>query len=99
MLKFAVIENNNVLNIIVADSKEIAEQVTGHTCIEYADSNMAEPGGTFDGVDFIPRQPYPSWVLNEFKSWVAPVPKPDLGEDWVWDEETVQWKEITPSLE
>lgn len=32
---FAIIENNIVVNLIVAESLEIAEQVTGLTCIEY----------------------------------------------------------------
>ena len=40
-----------VTNIIVADSKEIAEQVTSQTCIEYTDENPAVIGlGYIDGV-------------------------------------------------
>jgi hypothetical protein len=35
MKNFAVIDENNlVVNVIVADSKEVAESVTGLTCIE-----------------------------------------------------------------
>lgn len=35
MKNFAVIDQNNlVVNVIVADSKEVAESVTGLTCIE-----------------------------------------------------------------
>ena len=95
MPNFAVMNNNNVINTIVADSKEIAEQVTGQTCIEYTTQDRAEPGGTFDGVLFIHRQPFPSWILNEDKYWVAPIAKPDAGEDWEWDEEALEWKETT----
>jgi len=40
-MKFAVIENGLVSNLIVADSKPIAEQVTGKTCVDY--TNL-EPG-------------------------------------------------------
>ena len=35
MKNFAVIDQNNlVVNVIIADSKEVAESVTGLTCIE-----------------------------------------------------------------
>jgi hypothetical protein len=35
MGNFIVIDNTKVVNYIVAESKEIAETVTGLTCIEY----------------------------------------------------------------
>ena len=50
---FAVIENNLVVNVIVAESKEIAELVTELTCIEYTIENPAGIGWTFDGTSFI----------------------------------------------
>lgn len=51
MATFAVIDSNIVENIIVADTKEIAEEVTGKECIEYTDSNPASIGWTYaDGV-------------------------------------------------
>jgi hypothetical protein len=51
-MNYAVIENNVVTNIIVCDSKEIAEQVTGLTCIEYTEENPAAIGWTYDGSVF-----------------------------------------------
>lgn len=51
MANYAVINGNIVENIIVADTKEIAEEVTGKTCIEYTDENPAGIGWTYaDGV-------------------------------------------------
>ena len=51
MATFAVMNDNTVENIIVADTKEIAEQVTNKTCIEYTDENPAGIGYTYaDGV-------------------------------------------------
>lgn len=51
MATFAVINSNIVENIIVADTKEIAEEVTGKTCVEYTDSNPAGIGWSYaDGV-------------------------------------------------
>lgn len=98
MAKFAVIDGNKVLNTIVADSKEIAEQVTGYTCIEFT-SEPAEPNGFYNGIEFIYHQPFPSWVLNSNNIWEAPIPKPDAGEDWKWDEESLAWIEIeVPTL-
>lgn len=55
MAIFAVIKDGIVTNVIVADSKEIAEDVTGLTCIEYDQdsSNAAHIGYTYDGTNFI----------------------------------------------
>ena len=41
---------------------------------------------------FIPPQPYPSWVLNEDTClWDAPVPMPQDGQMYSWDEATTSW--------
>ena len=54
MANFAEIQNGVVTNVIVADTKEIAELVTGLTCVEYTDENPAGIGWTYDGSKFIP---------------------------------------------
>jgi hypothetical protein len=51
-MNFAIIENNLVENIIVAESKAIAEQVTGKTCVEYTDASPAHIGLGYDGTTF-----------------------------------------------
>ena len=44
---------------------------------------------------FIPPQPYASWTLNtETAQWQAPVPIPDDGKIYDWDEESTSWVEI-----
>lgn len=51
MANFAVLAGNTVSNVIVADTLEIAELVTGSTCVEYTDDNPAGIGWTYaDGV-------------------------------------------------
>lgn len=52
MKNFAVLDDNNkVLNLIVAESKEVAEDVIKKTCIEYNDENPAYIGLSYiDGV-------------------------------------------------
>lgn len=50
MKKFAVINDNLVINTIIADSKEIAEQCNpGLICVEYTDENPAGIGWLYDG--------------------------------------------------
>ena len=45
---------------------------------------------------FIPQQTFPSWVLNEDTCrWEAPVPMPEDGKMYSWDESTTSWTEIT----
>ena len=52
MADFAVIEDGKVLNTIVAESKAIAEEMTGKTCVEYAIENPACIGLGYDGTTF-----------------------------------------------
>ena len=47
---------------------------------------------------FIPPKPYPSWVLNEDRClWEAPVPMPQDGKMYSWDEDTTSWKVNEPA--
>jgi len=58
--------------------------------------NYAGVGFTYQSdIDaFVPPQPYPSWVLNpNTAQWQAPVPKPDDGKMYRWDEDTLSWVE------
>ena len=57
MATYAVVENNLVTNVIVVDTVEIAQEVTGKTCIEYNESNPAGIGWTYDGEKFVAPQP------------------------------------------
>lgn len=61
--------------------------------------NYAGVGFTYDrGRDaFIPPQPFPSWVLNEDTClWSAPVPYPTDGQQYTWDEATLNWLAVVP---
>jgi len=45
---------------------------------------------------FIPPKPYPSWVLDEATCWwQAPVTQPTDGKIYVWDENLINWVEIS----
>lgn len=43
---------------------------------------------------FVPPKPFASWTLNNTTAdWQAPVPKPDDGNNYVWNESTLSWDE------
>lgn len=59
--------------------------------------NYAGIGYTYDtNLDaFIPPKAYDSWTLNEQTClWEPPVPYPDDGQYYDWDEDTLSWKQI-----
>lgn len=51
----------------------------------------------YEGLDaFVPPEPFPSWSLDlETADWKAPVPMPDDGKTYSWDESTLSWVEVT----
>lgn len=54
-------------------------------------------GGTYDPVNdaFINIKTFDSWVLNpDTLDWEAPIPMPDDGKIYDWDEENLRWEEI-----
>jgi hypothetical protein len=53
MANYAVIKDGVVNNVIVADTKEIAETVTGLTCVEVPNESWAPGiGWSYDGAEF-----------------------------------------------
>lgn len=45
---------------------------------------------------FIPPKPYSSWVLNEDTCrWDPPIPRPADGKEYQWDENLINWVEIS----
>jgi hypothetical protein len=60
--------------------------------------NYAGIGFSYDPVRdaFIPPKPFASWLLDEGTCrWNAPVAIPDSSKNYVWDEKTTNWIEIT----
>jgi hypothetical protein len=86
MPNYAVHDGQTVVNVIIADSAEIAEELTGLTVVE----TQGEPwiGWTMENEGWQPPAPFPSWVWNG-DEWEAPVQRPDG--DYTWDETTVAW--------
>jgi hypothetical protein len=56
--------------------------------------NYAGIGYTYDEQRdaFIPPKPFPSWTLDEFSClWQSPIPYPNDGNMYEWNEETLSW--------
>jgi hypothetical protein len=56
--------------------------------------NYAGTGFFYDATldAFIPPKPYPSWLLDTNTcQWQAPVPMPEDGNLYMWDEQLQQW--------
>jgi hypothetical protein len=59
-------------------------------------AHYAGIGYTWDAVNevFYPPQPYPSWSLDANWNWQPPVPYPNDGHIYKWDENTISWVRI-----
>ena len=75
----------------------------GQTCVRTSYNsnirfNYAGIGFTYDEARnaFIPPKPFESWVLDEDTClWIAPVPMPEDGGDYVWNEESQTWDPVS----
>lgn len=59
--------------------------------------NHGEVGYTYDSQRdaFIPKKPFDSWVLDEETcNWFPPIPYPQDGKKYNWNESTINWTEI-----
>ena len=57
MKKFAVLDASNlVANIIIAGSKDIAEQVTGSNCAEINYDQTVNINDSYNGTTFVPAE-------------------------------------------
>lgn len=102
-------ENNVVLRVLVGDNRAPNEGYDwfvnnlGGRWVQTSYNanfrkNFAGIGFTYDESRdaFIPPKPFDSWILNEETCrWGAPVPYPEDGKKYSWDEETTTWIEVT----
>ena len=111
MSHFAKIKDGIVTNVIVAEQDFIDTQEGTWVQTSYNTyggqhklggtplrKNYAGIGYIYDSTRdafYIP-QPYPSWTLNETTCyWEPPVAYPDNGKNYIWDEDTTSWVEVT----
>ena len=59
--------------------------------------NFAGMGFTYnESLDaFIPEPVYKNWVLDEeICNWVAPIPYPNDGKAYIWNDNKIEWEEV-----
>jgi hypothetical protein len=78
---YAIILNGIVVQTVVLLDptseylEELKNKYNGDEII-LGDSVNAQVGASWDGAVFTLPKPYPSWILDEFFQWIAPVPYP-----------------------
>ena len=108
VLQVIVVNNDDVQNLPFPSSEpfgvDFCQSLLGSDTIWKQTSynanfrkNYAGIGFTYDAAlnAFVPPQPYPSWVLNtDTARWESPVPYPNDGAVYYWDEATQSWERI-----
>lgn len=108
MAHFAEIdENNMVLRVLVVPDEQehrghdyLANDMgLGGKWLQCSYNNKIRrrypgPGHTYDPVNdvFLEQKPFNSWILNENFDWIPPVPYPDDGNNYLWNEDTLSWQ-------
>ncbi len=101
-------ENNIVLRVLVGDNNLPNEgydwfvENLGGTWVQTSYNgtirkNFAGIGYRYDEeLDaFIAPKPFESWTLNrQTANWMSPIPYPQDGRIYEWDEENLNWKEV-----
>ncbi len=111
MSHFAKIEDGVVTTVIVAEQDFINTQAGTWVQTSYNTyggqhrlggtplrKNYAGIGYIYDSTRnaFYTPQPYPSWTLNETSClWEPPIAYPSDGKDYIWNEDTTSWVEVT----
>lgn len=110
MSHFAELDENNIVTrVLVGDNNMpnegydwFVENLGGRWVqTSYTGSirkNFAGVGYTYDEERdaFIAPKPFESWTLNETTcKWMSPVPYPQDGRMYEWDEESQLWIEVT----
>lgn len=110
MSHFAQVKNGMVTQVIVAEQDFINTLPDSNDWVQTSYNtlggqhpegrplrkNYAGIGFLYDGVGFHAPQPFSSWTLNQDTYlWESPVPYPDDGKRYVWDESSVTWSEVS----
>ena len=101
---FAHIDENSVVTTVIVATQEFIDTNAEGDPANWIETSIdgsfrkqyAGIGYTYDAQAdvFITPQPYPSWVLDANYDWVAPVPYPEDGKCYEWDESIINWVEV-----
>jgi hypothetical protein len=98
---FAHINENSVVTTVIVATQEFIDTSAEGNPADWIETSIdgsfrkqyAGIGYTYDAEAdvFITPQPYPSWTLDSNYDWQAPVPYPNDGQMYIWDETTLSW--------
>ena len=100
-----VVHNNELLDENGAESEQkgidFCVNLFGGTWVQTSYNknfrkNYAAIGHIYDPVadHFYAPESFPSWTLDENAQWQPPVPYPNDGKFYSWNEETLSWDEV-----
>lgn len=89
MPNYAISDGKKIVNVIVAESEKIAEEISGMHVVETTGSPWID--WTLEEEGWRPPQPYPSWSWSG-ESWEAPVPYPEESGIYLWNENIKNWQ-------
>jgi len=81
-------DNNEVIRVIVGDHQWAADNLGGR----WVDSSKCGPGWRYIDGHIVLPPPYPSWRLVHGQ-WQPPIPIPNDGGAYAWDEGSQEWME------
>lgn len=91
MPNYAISDGKKIVNVILADNINIAQEFSEMDAIET--EGVPWIGWTLEEEGWRSPSPYPSWSWNGTE-WVAPQEKPNVeGKFFVWNEELLSWEE------
>jgi hypothetical protein len=98
---FAHINENSIVTTVIVATQEFIDTSAEGNPADWIETSIdgsfrkqyAGIGYTYDAEAdvFITPQPYPSWTLDSNYDWQAPVPYPNDGQMYIWDETTLSW--------
>lgn len=89
MAEYGIYDNDVITNVIIADTQQIAESVSGMSAVEVI-NGRPNLGWVLTSNGWRLPQPYPSWSWDDEEGvWNPPVPRPDG--IYEWDEEKQEW--------
>jgi hypothetical protein len=104
MSYFAHINENSVVTTVIVATQEFINTSSEGDAANWIETSIdgsfrkqyAGIGYTYDAQAdvFICPQPYPSWILDSNYNWVAPIPYPNDGKQYIWDETIINWVEV-----
>lgn len=95
MVRFAYLDENNVVVAYEQGSVPYTPDLEGLVECTPERKNMPEVGYTYDPQRdaFIPPKPYPSWLLDETTClWESPTAYPNDGGQYTWNEASLSWE-------